>query len=115
VTKKEADKFLNCKDLTIRIHCIWNVTTTVTPIIIESTGTLSNSLRNYLRNEPGKHDVPEPNKTATLSTAHTHTAESTGVQFNGFVVGNNITCAIYCNYRTAATLYSVGTWFVSGI
>jgi hypothetical protein len=32
-----------------------------------------------------------------------------------FNVGNNITCIIYCNYRTAATLCTLETWFVSGI
>jgi hypothetical protein len=30
-------------------------------------------------------------------------------------MGNNITCIIYCNYRTAATLCTVETWFVSGM
>ena len=30
-------------------------------------------------------------------------------------VRNNITCSTNCKYRTAATLYTVGTWFVSGI
>jgi hypothetical protein len=49
VTKKEAKKFLKCKDLKIGIHCIWNVTTVI-PIIIGSSGTLSKSLRNYLSN-----------------------------------------------------------------
>jgi hypothetical protein len=113
VTKKEAEKFKKSKDLTVGIHCMWNVTTTVIPIILGSTGTLSNSLRKYPKNVPGKHDVQELNITATLGTVHT--AGSTDVQFKGFIVGNNITCAIYCNNRTAATLYTVGTWFVSGI
>jgi len=30
-------------------------------------------------------------------------------------MGNNITCTIRCYYRTAATLYALETWFVSGI
>jgi hypothetical protein len=30
-------------------------------------------------------------------------------------MGNNITGTIYCNYRIAATLYAIETWFVSGI
>jgi hypothetical protein len=30
-------------------------------------------------------------------------------------VGNNITCNINCNYRIAATLCTLETWFVSGI
>jgi hypothetical protein len=28
---------------------------------------------------------------------------------------NNITCNTNCKYRTAATLYTAETWFVSGI
>jgi hypothetical protein len=30
-------------------------------------------------------------------------------------MGNIITCSIHCNYRIAATLYTIETWFVSGI
>jgi hypothetical protein len=30
-------------------------------------------------------------------------------------MGNNITCSINCNYRTAAKLYTLETWFVSGL
>ena len=47
-------------------------------------------------------------------TGHcTHTAESTGVKQKTFIVGDSVTYVIYCNNRTAATLCSVGTWFVS--
>jgi hypothetical protein len=49
-------------------------------------------------------------------TGHcTHTAGSTDVQYKVCIVGNNITCAVYCNNRIAATLCSVGTCFDSGI
>ena len=41
------------------------------PVTIGSTGTISESFRKYLSKVPGKHDVQELNKTATLSTAHT--------------------------------------------
>jgi len=70
VTKKDAEKFLKCKDLTIGLHCIWNVTTTMIPVTIGSIGTLSNSLRKYLSKVLGKHDVQKLNKTSTLSIAH---------------------------------------------
>jgi hypothetical protein len=33
---------------------------------------------------------------------------------NIFQGRNNITCSTNCKYRTAATLYTVETWFVSG-
>ena len=40
-------------------------------IIIRTTGTISNSLRQYLSNIPGKHEIKELQKTAILGTAHT--------------------------------------------
>jgi len=33
---------------------------------------------------------------------------------NTFHGRNNITCSTNCKYRTAATLYTLETWFVSG-
>jgi hypothetical protein len=45
IIKKEAEKFLNYKDLTIEIQRMWNVKTKVTPIIIGATGTISKSFR----------------------------------------------------------------------
>jgi len=71
------------------------------PVTIRSTGTISEALRKYLSNILENHDVQELNKTATLSTAHT--AECTGAQCKGFIVGESVTCAIYCNSRIAAT------------
>ena len=55
VIKKEAEKFLKYKDLTIEIQRMWNVKTNVIPVIIGATGTISKSFRKYLSNVPGKH------------------------------------------------------------
>ena len=68
--KKEAEKILKYKDLTIEIQRMWNVKTKVIPVIIGVTGTVSDSFRKYVSNIPGKHDVKELQKTAILSTAH---------------------------------------------
>jgi len=45
VIKKEADKILKYKDLTIEIQRMWNVKTKVMPVIIGATGTISKSFR----------------------------------------------------------------------
>ena len=50
VIKKEAEKILNIKDLTIEIQCMWNVKTKVIPVITEAAGTISESFRKYLSN-----------------------------------------------------------------
>ena len=40
------------------------------PIIIGLNGTISESLRQYLGNIPGKHETKEVQNTAVLGTAH---------------------------------------------
>jgi len=59
VIKKEAEKILKYKDLTIEIRRMWNVKTKVIPVIIGATGTVSKSFRKYVSNIPGKHEVKE--------------------------------------------------------
>jgi len=70
VIKKEVEKILKYKDLTIEIQRMWNVKTKVIPVIIGATGTISKSYRKYVSNIPGKHEVKEHQKTAILGTAH---------------------------------------------
>ena len=70
VIKKEAEKILKYKDLTIEIRRMWNVKTKVIPVVIGVTGTISNSFRKHVSNIPGKHEVKELTKTAILGTAH---------------------------------------------
>jgi hypothetical protein len=70
VIKKEAEKVLKYKDLTIEIQRKWNVKPKVISVIIGATGTISKSIRKYVSNIPGKHEVKELEKTAILGTAH---------------------------------------------
>jgi len=70
VIKKEAEKFLKYKDLTIEIQRMWNVKTKVISVIIGTTGTISKSFRKHVSNIPGKHEIKELQKTAILGTAH---------------------------------------------
>jgi hypothetical protein len=70
VNKKEAEKILKYKDLTVEIQRMWNVKTNVIAVIIGPTGTISKSFRKYVSNIPGNHEVKELQKTAILGTAH---------------------------------------------
>ena len=59
VIKKEAEKILKYKDLTIEIQHMWNVKTKVIPVITGTTGTISKSFSKYVSNIQGKHEVKE--------------------------------------------------------
>ena len=68
--RKEAEKILNCKDLTIEIQRMWNVKTNAIAVIIGTTGTISKAFRKYLSYIPGKHNMKEMQKTAILVIAY---------------------------------------------
>jgi hypothetical protein len=68
--KKEAEKILKYKNLTIEIQRMWNVKASVIPVIIGATRTISKSFRKYASSIPGNHEVKELQKTAMLGTAH---------------------------------------------
>jgi len=70
VIKKEAEKILKYKNLTIEIQRMWNVKTKVIPAIIDATGTILKSFRIYVSNIPGNHEVKELQKASILGTAH---------------------------------------------
>ena len=63
----------------------------------------------------GKARIKELQKNSN-SGHYTHTSESANVKVqNIFNTRNNITCSTHCKYRTAAKLYTLERWFVSGI
>ena len=70
VIKKEAEKILKYKDLTIEMQRMWNAKARVIPVVIGATGTISKSFRKYVSNITGNRDVKELQKTAKLGTAH---------------------------------------------
>jgi hypothetical protein len=114
VIKKEAEKILKYKDLTIEIQRMWNVKTKMIPIIISATGTISKSFRKYVSNMPGNQEVKELQKTAILGTAHILRKVLTK-RYNKVNAGtSNIRTRIVTS-AIAATECSLGTWFVSGI
>ena len=68
--KKEAEKILKYKDITIEKQRMWNVKTKVIPVILGSTRTISKSFRKYVSNISENHEVKKLQKTAILGTAH---------------------------------------------
>jgi hypothetical protein len=63
VIKKEAEKILKYKNLTIEIQRMWIVKARVIPVVIGATGTISESFRKYVSSIPGNHEVRELQKT----------------------------------------------------
>ena len=59
VIKKEAEKSLKYKYLIIEIQRTWNLKADVIPVIIGATGSISESLTQYLNNIPGKREIKE--------------------------------------------------------
>jgi hypothetical protein len=85
-------------------------------VIIGAKGTILKSLKQYMSNIAGKHDMTARNYRKQPHWAlHTHTAGSTDVKCITVIKGNSITCAIYSKYRIAATPYTLETWFVSAL
>jgi hypothetical protein len=70
VIKREAEKILKYKVLTIEIQRMWNVKAEVVPVVTGATGTISKSFRKHVSNIPGKHDVRELQEITILGTAH---------------------------------------------
>ena len=50
VIKKETEKIIKYEDLIIEIQLMWNVKAKVIPVMSGATGTISDSLRQYLSN-----------------------------------------------------------------
>ena len=45
----------------------------------------------------------------------THTSEETNEKYTTFIMANSITCIVNSNVKIATALYTLETWFVSGI
>jgi len=86
-----GEKILKYKDLTIEMQSMWNVKIKTTPVIIGVTGTISKSLRQYLSNIPGKHEMKELKKKKSHTGHCTHTMERTNVKVQNIFNVRNIT------------------------
>jgi len=89
---------------------MWNVKPKVILVIRGATGTISK----YPSKTPGKHEIKELKNSRVGHS--THTRESANAKVPNIIQGrSNITCSTNCNYRTAATLYTLEKWFSSGV
>jgi hypothetical protein len=70
VIQKEAQKTLKFKHLKTEIQHMWNLKTSVLPVIIGVTRTISKSFRKYVSSIPGNYEVKELQQTAILGTVH---------------------------------------------
>jgi len=87
----------------------------VIPVIIETNGTTSKSLTQYPSNIPGKHEIKGLQKSSHIGHCTQTTDRANIIVQNIFNGQNNVTCSMNCKYITAATLYTIETWSVSGI
>jgi len=87
---------------------MWIVKAKVIPVIIGATGTITKSLRQYLSNIPGKHEIKKVQKNTAIWGHCKHTTESANVKVQNIFHGRNyITCSTNCKCRAAATLYTL--------
>jgi len=70
VIKKQAEKILKYKNLTIQINRLWNVRNNSDTGNNRGNWNRLISFIQYLSNIPGKHDIKVLQKTATLGIAH---------------------------------------------
>jgi hypothetical protein len=70
VIKKEAKRIIKYKDITTEIPRVWNVKTSMLPVIIVATGTISKPFRKYLNNIAGRQDSKKLGETAIQGTVH---------------------------------------------
>ena len=87
---------------------MWNMKAKVIRVIIWVTGTIPESLRQYLSNVTGKYEMKELQTSAIFGTAHI-LREVLMLKHTTFSMGDNITCSTNCKYSTAATLYALET------
>ena len=94
--KKEAEQILKYKNPIIEIQRMWNVKAKVIPVVTGTTGTILKSLRQYLSNITGKHEIKELQTTAILGTARIMRGSADVKVQNIFYGQNNITCSANC-------------------
>lgn len=70
VSTKEFDKLSKYKDLQIEIEKMWELKTTIVPVIIGALGMVKKGVDEYLNKIPGNPSLTEVQKIVLTSTAH---------------------------------------------
>jgi hypothetical protein len=110
VIKNEAEKMLKYKDPVPKIQFAWIMRAKVVPVKTGVSGTISQSLKQYLSNILGKYEITKLKKKKSHIGHSTRTEESADIKVQNIFQGrNNITCSTNCKYRTVATLYTQQT------
>ena len=86
----------------------------VIPVIIGATGTHFKITQTIPEQNIWQQEIEELQKNSHIGH-RTRTTQSANVKVQNIFRGrNNITCSTDCKYRTALTIYTVETRFVSG-
>jgi hypothetical protein len=70
VVKKSVEKISKYKNLEIEIRRMWNMKTSVIPVIVGALGTISCGTEDYINSIPGNSNLFELQKSALLGSAH---------------------------------------------
>ena len=70
ISVKEFDKLSKYKDLEIEIRKMWNLKTTIVPVIVGALGMIKKGTQAHLDKIPGHHSIQEIQKIVLTSTAH---------------------------------------------
>ena len=67
---KGSGEEVKIQEIYIEIQRMWNLKSTIVPVIIGTTGIVTRSLRENLEAVTGKHSLDSIQKTAILGTSH---------------------------------------------
>ena len=70
ISVKEFDKLSKYKDLQIEIEWMWQLKTTVIPVVVGALGMVKKGVLNHLKSIPGEPNLQEIQKIVLTSTSH---------------------------------------------
>ena len=70
ISAKEFEKLSKYKDLRIEVESMWQLKTSITPIVVGTSGLVKKGTAKHLEEIPGKQNLPEIQKITLTRTAH---------------------------------------------